>query len=97
MKRYNWNDEKSKKLKEERGISFEDIVFYIEKGHILDDLDHPNKMKYKNQRILVLEIKHYAYIVPYVQSKEEMFFKTIIPSRKATQKYLKGVDKDEIG
>ena len=34
--------------------------------------------------------KNYAYLVPYVQENEDsVFLKTIIPSRKATKKYLK--------
>lgn len=93
MKVLNWDDDKSKKLKEERGLSFEDIVFYIEKHYILDDYQHPNKTKYMNQRIMILNINSYAYIVPYIENDEEIFLKTIIPSRKATKIYFKGVKK----
>ena len=71
-----------------RGICFEDIVFYIEKGDILDDYLQPNQNKYPGQRILVIGINKYAYLVPYVENEEELFLKTIIPSRKATEKYL---------
>lgn len=92
MKVLNWDDEKSRKLKKERGISFEDIVFYIDKHYILDDYQHPNKTKYLNQRIMIININNYAYIVPYTQNDREIFLKTIIPSRKATRMYLKGDD-----
>jgi uncharacterized DUF497 family protein len=90
MKLINWNTEKSLKLKESRGICFEDIVYYIEKGDILDDYLHPSQKKYPEQRIMVIGISNYAYLVPYVENEEEIFLKTIIPSRKATEIYFGG-------
>ena len=88
MKSINWNAEKNLLLKKARGISFEDIVFLIERGDILDDYEHPNQEDYPGQRIMVVGIGDYAYLVPYVENDEELFLKTIIPSRKATQKYF---------
>ena len=88
MKSINWNTEKSLALKESRGICFEDVVFYIERGDILDDYLHPNQKAYPGQRIMVIGVANYAYLVPYVENEEELFLKTIIPSRKATQRYL---------
>ena len=90
MKHINWSSEKSLKLKESRGICFEDIVYYIEKGDILDDYLHPNQNKYPEQRIMVIGINNYAYLVPYVEDAEELFLKTVIPSRKATDIYFGG-------
>jgi uncharacterized DUF497 family protein len=94
MKNINWNTEKSLALKESRGICFEDVVFHIEKGDILADYQHRNQQKYAGQRIMVVGINNYAYLVPYVESKDEVFLKTIIPSRKATGRYF-GEKKDE--
>jgi uncharacterized DUF497 family protein len=88
MKNINWNTEKSLALKASRGICFEDVVFYIERGDILDDYLHPNQRAYPGQRIMVIGFDNYAYLVPYVENEEELFLKTIIPSRKATQRYL---------
>ena len=88
MKQINWNAEKNQTLMKERSISFEDIVFSIQQGDLLDDLCHPNKDKYPNQRLFVVNVDGYAHLVPYVENKEEIFLKTIIPSRKATKKYL---------
>ncbi|MBU0464121.1 MAG: toxin [Proteobacteria bacterium] len=88
MKSINWNTEKSIVLKASRGICFEDVVFYIERGDILDDYLHPNQHAYPGQRIMVIAFNNYAYLVPYVENEEELFMKTIIPSRKATQQYL---------
>ena len=80
--------EKNEKLASERGITFEEIVERIESGAKLFDTEHPNKKKYPNQRILIVELDGYAYMVPYVVNKDEYFLKTIIPSRKATKKYF---------
>ena len=90
MKYFSWNEEKNELLKEERQISFEDAVFYISQGFLLDVLEHPNQEKYQGQKIFVVEIDDYAYLVPFVEDEREIFLKTIIPSRKATKKYLKG-------
>ncbi len=89
MKSYNWNIEKNEILKLERGISFEEVVYHIEKGDELDIYQHPNQDKYPNQMISVVAINNYAYLVPYIEkSNNEIFLKTIIPSRKATKKYI---------
>lgn len=90
MKHINWNTEKSYVLKEIRGICFEDVIFHIEKGDMLDDYQHPNQQKYPGQRIMVVGINNYAYLVPYIENEDELFLKTIIPSRSATEKYLGG-------
>jgi len=90
MDHYKWNIEKNEKLKVERGISFEQIAMHIERGDVLDILDHPNQKRYPNQQLLVLEINSYAYLVPFVEDKNSKFLKTIIPSRKATRDYLGG-------
>ena len=88
MKIYNWNQEKNIVLKNERDISFEEIVFHIEKGDELDVYPHPNKSRYPNQMISVVAVNNYAHLVPYVETENEIFLKTIIPSRKATKKYI---------
>ena len=88
MKCYNWNRAKNDVLKVTRGISFEEIVFHIEKGDELDVYPHPNQESYPTQMVSVVAINDYAYLVPYVESESEIFLKTIIPSRKATKKYI---------
>lgn len=90
---FSWNEEKDELLKSERQVSFEDIVFYIEKGFLLDVLEQPNQEKYKGQKIFVVQIDDYVYLVPFIENDHEIFLKTIIPSRKATRKYLKGSEK----
>lgn len=90
MKYFSWDQDKNELLKAERQVSFADIVLYIEMGFLLDILEHPNQEKYKGQRIFVVNIDDYVYLVPFVENDDEVFLKTIIPSRKATKKYLKG-------
>jgi len=85
---FSWNPDKNLQLIEERNVSFEDVLFYIQRGRLLDDLSNPNQSKYPHQRIFVVEINRYAYLVPYVENDEEIFLKTIIPSRKAARLYL---------
>ncbi len=83
--------EKNEILKSQRDISFEDIILALENGYLLDDIEHPNKEKYPNQNIFIIlvEIKNYVYLVPYVEDNKTIFLKTIIPSRKMNKKYNK--------
>lgn len=50
--------------------------------------DHPNQERYPGQKVSVVLIEGYAYLVPFVESEAEIFLKTIIPSRKATRQYI---------
>ena len=88
MKYLNWNNEKNELLKKGRGISFEEIAILIEAGKIISTEENPNR---DNQKMYVVEIDNYAVVVPFVETDDEIFFKTIFPSRKLTKKYkLKG-------
>ena len=89
MKYFTWSIEKNEQLKKERDVSFEEIVVQIEGGKLLDILEHPNQLKYKDQKFFVVELNRYILLTPYVESEEFIFLKTIIPSRKATEEYLK--------
>lgn len=95
MKIFRWNHEKNEQLKTEREISFEEIVLAIESDGLLDILQHPSETKYQNQRILVVALDEYIYLVPFVEEADYYFLKTIIPSRKATRDYLVGGNKNE--
>lgn len=98
MKYFAWNADKNEQLKAERGVSFEEVVFHIENGDLLDEVDHPNLEKYRHQRMYIVRTGHYAFLVPFVQTDEEVFLKTIIPNRKATIMYLgDGNEEDQIG
>lgn len=95
MKVFNWNSEKNIILKSERNISFEEIIIAIGEDKIINVYEHPNQDKYPNQKIYEIELNDYIYLVPFIENDEEIFFKTIIPSRKATKKYLDGGIKNE--
>jgi hypothetical protein len=81
--------EKNELLKLVRGVSFEEVVKSWESGGLLVSFNHPNAKKYPNQKMAVVVIKDYVYLVPYVEDEEKFFLKTIYPSRNATRKYLK--------
>ncbi len=89
MKRVEWSKVKNKSLMKLRGVSFEIIADLISTNKLVDDYKHPNQEKYPNQRVIVVIIGEYYYYVPYVQDDENIFLKTIIPSRKINRKYKK--------
>ena len=88
MKYFAWSAKKNAQLKRDRGVSFEEVVLHIERGDILDIVEHPNGAKYRGQRLFILDIGNYAWLVLFVESDEEVFLKTAIPGRKATKRYL---------
>ena len=65
MKRFAWNDEKNRRLQAERNVSFEQVVFHIGKGRLLDIVAHHNPAKYPEQRIFIVDINNYAYLTSY--------------------------------
>lgn len=90
MKQYDWSDAKNDWLRQERGITFEDVVFHLAHGGLLDTIEHPNPQQYRGQRILIVNVEGYAWLVPFVEDDAVIFLKTIIPSRKMTKLYLRG-------
>lgn len=82
--------EKNELLKIERDISFEDVILAIENGNLLDDIKYPNQ----NVFIILVKIKDYVYLVPYVEDETSIFLKTIIPSIQMNKKYNKGLSND---
>jgi uncharacterized DUF497 family protein len=95
LKYFTWSNAKNEKLKAERGISFEDVVFHIEKGDLIAVLEHPNQERCGGQRVLVVPVEEYIYLIPSVDKGETTVLKTIIPGRKATRKYLQKDTDDE--
>jgi len=89
MKIYDWNDDKNIWLRETRGVTFEEVIYHITHDALLDIIEHPNRGRYGGQKIFIVNIEGYAFIVPFVENNETIFMKTIIPSRKMTRIYLK--------
>jgi hypothetical protein len=92
MKPFDWNEEKNNWLKRHRNVSFEQVVLAVDNEKLLDVIRHTNQAKYKGQKVYVIELEGYAYMVPYVEDDDVIFLKTIFPSRKFTRIYLR---KDE--
>jgi len=90
--KYDWNPEKNEWLKKVRNISFEQVIFHLSQGDVWKTADHPDQTNYPGQKIYFVIIENYIYAVPHIIEKEDIFLKTIIPSRKATKRY-----KDEQG
>ncbi len=88
MKYFDWNSEKNEKLKMEREIGFENVLIAIDEKRILDIVEHKNQKKYPDQKMFIINVDNYAYLVPFIEDKRKIFLKTIIPSRKATKKYI---------
>lgn len=88
IKQFAWDADKNQALKNQRGISFEDVVVCIGNDGLLDVIAHPNQGRYSGQKIFIVAFDDYAYLVPFVEDERLIFLKTIIPSRKATKQFL---------
>ena len=95
MKEFHWNEAKNTELRRSRGVSFEEIVNAIATGGLRDVLKHRNVARYPRQSVFVVELRDYAYLVPFVEETDHYFLKTIIPSRKATRDHLRKRASDE--
>ena len=66
VKYFVWDDAKNAKLRADRGVGFEDIVFHIERGDLLDILEHRNADRYADryagQRIFVVRCEDRVYL-----------------------------------
>jgi hypothetical protein len=91
--KYDWNPDKNDWLKQNRNISFEQIIFHLGQDDIWRTADHPNQEQYPNQRLYFVVVENYVYLVPHIIKKDFIFLKTIIPSRKATKDFLKEQEK----
>ena len=95
MKPFRWDSEKNDQLKQERGVSFEQVAVAVEAGSLLQIAPHQNPAKYPRQKIMIVEIDDYAYLVPFVEDEDHFFLKSIIPSRKATRDYIAKENSDD--
>ncbi len=90
-----WNEEKNQILKMQRSVGFEQILGKIESGEIVGRKIHPNREKYPNQQIFIINVDDYIYYVPFVENSDEIFLKTIIPSRKLIKEYKGGTTNEK--
>ena len=87
LKPIRWNPLKNELLKKTRNLSFERIEAALNNGQFVSDLKHP---KHEDQRILIVNLEGYAYVIPYRETEIEIHWITIFPSRKYTKQFLKG-------
>ena len=87
MKVIQWNDEKNILLKNIRNICFEDILLAISEGRLLAIEENIQQNKYPGQKIMIITMNKYIYIVPFIEDEEMIFLKTIYPDRKYYKKY----------
>jgi len=90
--KYEWDSQKNEWLKKERNISFEQVMFHLSQGDVWKIADHPDQNKYPGQKIYFVIIDNYIYLIPFIENMNEIFLKTIIPSRKATRDYLTEIE-----
>ncbi len=88
MKYVDWSAEKNEWLRRERDIGFDDIRVALDEDGLFDIIPNPNTRRYPRQKVFIVKVREYVYIVPFVEDEEKIFLKTIIPSRKATKYYL---------
>jgi uncharacterized DUF497 family protein len=86
---FNWSEAKNRFLKEHRNISFEEVVIAVQNGGLLEVIDNPSKNEHQSRQCMIVNINHYAFIVPFIMSEEEAFLTTIFPSRKFTKLFFK--------
>lgn len=90
MALYDWSSEKNEWLRQVRGVTFEEVIYHLTHGDLLDTIQHPNQERYPDQRTFIVNVEGYVCLVPFVEDDRTIFLKTIIPSRKMTRQYLGG-------
>ena len=83
---FRWNAKKSEWLRKNRGISLKEIADLIAEHGYLGIENHPTRL---NQKLFVIPIDDYVWVVPYVVEAdgETVFLKTAYPSRKLNRQY----------
>lgn len=86
---YEFSEDKHKRLVEERGVGFREAIRALNEGRLLETIDHHNREKYPKQRMYLIDINGYVYLMPFIRKDEKtVFLKTLFPSRKLTKQYL---------
>ena len=75
VKRFTWNLGKNTKLKEERGVSFEEIQDAIFRG--AGKVASNTSRNHPGQRVFLLNIRGKTWIVPFTETKTTVFLHTI--------------------
>ena len=89
MPEYLWDPVKDEWLRRNRGMSFDDVVYHLEHGGFLADIPHPNQERHPGQRLYIVHIGDYAYVVPFYRDGHVESLRALYPSRKYTSAYLR--------
>ena len=92
---FDWDPEKNRELKEDRGVSFEEIALLLGSGVLWKVTDHWNQEKHPNQAVFLVPIDGYIHAVPFVRDGDIIFLKTAFPSRKLTKTYKTELEGNE--
>jgi len=79
--KFDFDKSKNEILIKKRNISFYQVIESIAEKGILLNIEHPNRERYPNQFMLVVEYNNYTYCVPYIKINDVIFMKTIFPNR----------------
>ena len=86
---FTWDPDKNALLQRTRGLGFEVIATAIMTEGLVANMPHPHRERYPQQRVLIVAINNYAYVVPCIVTGEVIELITLFPSRKATRDYLR--------
>lgn len=77
-----WDSQKNEQLLRTRGVSFQDVLEFLDKENDIKIMDHPS-MKYSHQKIIIVKLNWYIHVVPCVfEGENHIFLKTIFPDRR---------------
>ena len=86
-----WDETKSRKLKETRDISIEEIAQIIFNEDYLAILENPSRPQ---QMMFIVMYHDYIHVVPFIINQEgTIILKTVYPSRKYHKLYAEKNDK----
>ena len=86
---YIWDADKNEWLRRNRGLTFDDVVYHITHGGLLAEILHPNQERHPGQRMYVIVIDDYVYVVPFYRDGDAESLRTVYPSRKYTRDYVR--------
>ena len=80
-----WGEDKSAKLKAERGISLDEIAVLILQKQYVDVVKHPKR---PGQWMFIMPTNAYIHVVPFVLDRNgDVVLKTAFPSREFHKRF----------
>ena len=79
---FEWDEEKSKRVKQKHSRSLEEILEYIKAGKVVAFMKHYNQERYPGQMVIVLNVDGYPWVVPCEIRGNKLRLITAFPNRK---------------